>query len=103
MIEYFNDVLKYIGESYVFFVDCFYGNFIDFFIYIMKVDKYMEYQNLESNIICCLEIGNMLVDNGNKFVFYLFIYILGFILFKFIKRDFDDLNVKFCSKYKKYF
>lgn len=43
MIEYFNDVLKYIGESYVFFVDCFYGNFIDFFINIMKVDKYMEY------------------------------------------------------------
>lgn len=102
-IEHFNDVSKHTGESYVSFVDCFYGNLIDFPTNTTRVDKHSEYQNLKSNTTRCLETGNMLVDNGNKLVSYLSIYILGFILFKFIKRDPDDLNVKSCSKYKKYF
>lgn len=94
---------KHTGESYVSFVDCFYGNLIDFPTNTTRVDKHSEYQNLKSNTTRCLETGNTPVDNGNKLVSYLSIYILGFILFKFIKRDPDDLNVKSCSKYKKYF
>lgn len=102
-IEHLNDVSKHTGESYVSFVDCFYGNLIDFPTNTTKADKHTEYENLDSNTTRCLETGNMPVDNGNKLVSYLSIYILGFILFKFIKRDPDDLNVKSRSKYKKYF
>lgn len=58
-IEHLNDVSKHTGESYVSFVDCFYGNLIDFPTNTTKVDKHTEYENLESNTTRCLETGNM--------------------------------------------